>query len=58
MFDNTLEVASKVGYRFLNLFRMPFMIMIDPAITNPYKEEAKKVLAKCLLDRETGNCVY
>lgn len=54
-------IASSVGESLLNLFRMPLMIMIDPAITNSsrYKEEISREDRKnCLLDRETGNCIH
>jgi hypothetical protein len=53
-------IASTVGESLLNLLRLPLIIMVDPAITNPqnrYEEEIKKDRKNCLLDRETGNCV-
>jgi hypothetical protein len=54
-------ITSTVGESLLNLFRMPLIIMVDPAITDPQrrlKEEIKKDRKNCLLDRETGNCIY
>jgi RHS repeat-associated protein len=54
-------IASTAGESLLNLFRLPLIMMVNPAITNPqkrYEEEIEKDRKNCLLDRETGNCVY
>ena len=57
-----LRVAASVIVEDLASFlRMPLIIMVDPAITNPSKrmqEEIKKDRKNCLLDRATGNCIY
>ncbi len=54
-------VASTAAESLLNLLRMPLIIIVNPAITNPQKriqEEIKKDHKNCLLDRKTGNCVF
>ena len=53
-------IAADLAADLTMFVRMPMIIMVDPAITNPQKrmqEEIKKSHANCLLDRETGNCI-
>lgn len=58
------SVALRVGAAIaaedlLNMFRMPLIIMVDPAVTNPrqFKEDPKKSHPDCLINRDTGNCL-
>ncbi len=46
-------IAATAGESLLNLLRMPLIIMVDPALTNPKKRE---VVTGCLIDEATGKC--
>lgn len=49
-----LRVAASIIVEDLASFiRMPLIIMVDPALTNPRKKE---VVTGCLIDEATGKC--
>jgi hypothetical protein len=52
-------VIGGLGEDLLLMFRMPILIIVDPAITNPQRmqEEIRQTHRDCLIDRATGNCV-
>jgi hypothetical protein len=46
-------IAASAGESLLNLLRLPLIIMVNPALTDPAKRE---VVTGCLIDETTGKC--